>query len=80
MPHLMNCLHSDDGWCLDCVKSLHNELEAIRDALTKARSYAVNKQKRHPVGLVEFSRECGVSPTRMSQWTTHSTKSHPDVF
>jgi hypothetical protein len=22
MPHLMNCLHSEDGWCLDCVKEL----------------------------------------------------------
>ena len=20
MPHLMNCQHSEDGWCLDCVK------------------------------------------------------------
>ena len=20
MPHLMNCSHSPDGWCLDCVK------------------------------------------------------------
>jgi len=20
IPHLMNCPHSPDGWCLDCVK------------------------------------------------------------
>jgi len=25
MPHLMNCGHSPDGWCLDCVKAIHNE-------------------------------------------------------
>ena len=25
MPHLMNCDHSDDGWCLDCVKELHDK-------------------------------------------------------
>ena len=25
MPHLMNCLHSEDGWCLDCVKELWEE-------------------------------------------------------
>lgn len=24
MPHLMNCSHSDDGWCLDCVKELND--------------------------------------------------------
>lgn len=25
MPHLMNCGHSDDGWCLACVKTLEDE-------------------------------------------------------
>lgn len=25
MPHLMNCSHSEDGWCLDCVKVLWDE-------------------------------------------------------
>ena len=24
MPHLMNCDHSGEGWCLDCVKELHD--------------------------------------------------------
>lgn len=34
MPHLENCVHSDDGWCLDCVKKLHDEGEAkYRDYL-----------------------------------------------
>lgn len=28
MPHLMNCPHSTDGWCLECVKELHDEGEA----------------------------------------------------
>ena len=30
MPHLMNCAHSDDSWCLACVKALwerHNNIE-----------------------------------------------------
>lgn len=30
MPHLMNCGHGDageHGWCLDCVKKLHDEKE-----------------------------------------------------
>lgn len=25
MPHLMNCDHSAEGWCLACVKSLEEE-------------------------------------------------------
>jgi hypothetical protein len=25
MPHLMNCPHSDTGWCLDCVGAMHKE-------------------------------------------------------
>lgn len=28
MPHLMNCSHSETGWCLACVKELHDEGEA----------------------------------------------------
>jgi hypothetical protein len=27
MPHLSNCPHDGNGWCLDCVKKMHNELE-----------------------------------------------------
>lgn len=27
MPHLMNCGHSDTGWCLDCVKEMYDENE-----------------------------------------------------
>ena len=27
MPHLMNCSHSEDGWCLACVKELNDEAE-----------------------------------------------------
>jgi hypothetical protein len=29
MPHLMNCEHSDEGWCLACV----DELEEARRSL-----------------------------------------------
>ena len=28
MPHLMNCRHSESGWCLDCVKELHSRAKA----------------------------------------------------
>jgi hypothetical protein len=30
MPHLMNCGHSDEGWCLDCVRELHDAAK-LRD-------------------------------------------------
>lgn len=29
MPHLMNCSHSEDGWCLECVKQLHDDREYV---------------------------------------------------
>lgn len=33
MPHLMNCGHSDTGWCLDCVREQWDELQHTSDAL-----------------------------------------------
>ena len=29
MPHLMNCAHMADGWCLDCVIQLHDYADAL---------------------------------------------------
>lgn len=98
MPHLMNCPHSDSGWCLECVKEMRDEYErlhredrqgfsevlmeceALKLALKKARVYAVNRQKKHPVGLREFASECGVSPTLMSQWTAEPISAKPDLI
>lgn len=31
MPHLQNCDHCDDGWCLDCVKELHDLLMQVEN-------------------------------------------------
>lgn len=33
MPHLMNCLHSEAGWCLDCVKELYDESRKLEHIL-----------------------------------------------
>ena len=30
MPHLQNCPHQGDGWCLACVKELHDKSERLR--------------------------------------------------
>jgi len=35
MPHLMNCSHISDGWCLDCVKSEYERQRAKLDQLRK---------------------------------------------
>lgn len=37
MPHLMNCAHASSGWCLDCVKELHQEKEKLEQELHKER-------------------------------------------
>jgi len=36
MPHLMNCEHMEDGWCLDCVAAQHAEIERLRAVLADA--------------------------------------------
>jgi len=37
MPHLMNCPHSDDSWCIDCVKAewelRQEEIERLQNLL-----------------------------------------------
>lgn len=35
MPHLENCHHSPDSWCLDCVKKLGEENLDLRMALLR---------------------------------------------
>lgn len=27
MPHLMNCSHSGEGWCIPCVKEAHEKYQ-----------------------------------------------------
>lgn len=44
MPNLMNCDHSGDGWCLGCVKKLHDLLESRPEA------------KPEPIPYVDWSR------------------------
>ena len=31
MPHLTNCPHSGDGWCLACVGELYEKLSCLED-------------------------------------------------
>lgn len=48
MPHLMNCAHSPDGWCLDCVAKLAADNDHLRRSLaafphTKDGVYVTSK-------------------------------------
>jgi hypothetical protein len=40
VPHLMNCPHSAEGWCLDCVVELGNENWRLRDVARDAAELA----------------------------------------
>lgn len=50
MPHLMNCPHSEDGWCLSCVRAHCNEVQHYRELL---RSIAQDPRKTRARRLAE---------------------------
>ena len=54
MPHLMNCDHSEDGWCLDCVKRLHDESEKTRSDWLDAMAI-VNAAEEFKAGRISTS-------------------------
>ena len=61
MPHLMNCSHSETGWCLDCVKELWEEGATIE--LSRQLSVSVNGHKEsvgEVVSVVPVSVTCPV--------------------
>ena len=43
MPHLMNCNHQDEGWCLDCVKEMHDSSKMIIKAMRKFMPHVTAK-------------------------------------
>lgn len=40
MPHLMNCAHSAEGWCLECVGHLHSEVQNAQQARASSGAQA----------------------------------------
>lgn len=51
MPHLMNCRHSEEGWCLNCVKEigeenieLRQQLESIQKTISDYLYKDINKK------------------------------------
>lgn len=43
MPHLMNCSHSNDSWCLDCVKKLYDKHERLVVRTKKLEDYLLER-------------------------------------
>jgi hypothetical protein len=37
MPHLMNCSHQDQGWCLGCVKEEWERTQRLTDVLQESQ-------------------------------------------
>lgn len=54
MPHLMNCDHSHDGWCLACVKKLYYEKEAAEsNPPPEPRYQHTAEELRYVVGILD---------------------------
>lgn len=43
MPHLMNCQHNSDGWCLDCVAELYYNPEHIITWINRERQKCIEE-------------------------------------
>ena len=50
IPWLMNCGHNGDGWCLDCVKRQHAELEAAEARVAEMEKVLGKLSKKAPIG------------------------------
>lgn len=60
MPHLMNCGHSDEGWCLDCVKAMHDETGmTLRDYFAAKAMQGMAPDIDRMAN--ECARECGIT-------------------
>ncbi len=55
MPHLMNCSHSEDGWCLDCVKKLWDETYGPRTLYWMIKEWRSVSIEKRPDDMV---RDC----------------------
>ena len=59
MPHLMNCPHSEDGWCLSCVKELWDEGKTIE--LSRQLNVSVNGHS------MSFGEVVSIEPISMNR-------------
>ena len=60
-PHLMNCPHREDGWCLDCVADLGNENWRLREQLAAEREACAkicDAAAKEAVADIEYRDAC----------------------
>lgn len=81
MPHLMNCSHRDDSWCLDCVKAEWERtqaeierLQAIVDRLPK------DAEGNHIVQGDELFSRSGRSITAWTVGVEYVTSNEGQVY
>ena len=57
VPHLMNCPHTDSGWCTECVAELGNENWRQRDEIAALRKDAERYRwaRENPITIDDFS-------------------------
>lgn len=65
MPHLMNCPHSDAGWCLECVKELHADFET---AEAESRRMRTERDELLPIAYAAEEWACGrITATQLGE-------------
>lgn len=70
MPHLMNCDHSSDGWCLACVKQMHDQREQYEtalEAIAKRLEPVRHDRTYKAVGLLELPARVGMLAAEVQQ-------------
>lgn len=70
MPHLMNCEHLADGWCLDCVGALHAKAERLEEDAGRYRwlRCTQNVSAMYAVPLPFPQSHCQGKPIWASYW------------
>lgn len=77
MPHLMNCDHSADGWCLACVKTLEDERHnavieagkyeyALQATVQRLEAVAHDRHVK-AIGLLEVPSRVGMLTSEVRQ-------------
>jgi len=59
MPHLMNCPHSEEGWCLSCVKELWDEgktIELSRQLRVSVSGHSMSVGEVVSIELISMNR------------------------
>lgn len=67
IPTMMNCEHSSEGWCLECVTNLANQLqEALEDS-----EETTKLQDRLRVILTDTINILRGKPPKLTLWSWH---------